>query len=130
MIACTNIPNLFVLPAGPVTLPEDTELLVSNYRSLIESWRGQFDHIIVDTPPVLPVTDAVRMSVEADSVILVMRAGQTARDAFLRAQDALARVNAPLAGFVLNGVQLDSSEFRYYTSYYGEDQPKRLRAVT
>jgi capsular exopolysaccharide synthesis family protein len=130
MIACTNIPNLFVLPAGPVTLPEDTELLVSKFKGLIEGWRGQFDHIIVDTPPVLPVADAIRMSVESDAVILVMRAGQTARDAFLRAQESLARVKAPLAGFVLNGVQLESREFRYYTSYYGEEHPKRLSAGT
>jgi capsular exopolysaccharide synthesis family protein len=128
IIACTNVPNLFVLPTGPVTLPEDTELLVSNFKELLQDWRGQFDHIIIDTPPVLPVADTVRMSVEADSVILVMRAGQTARDAFLRAQDLLRTVSARLAGFVLNGVQINSSEFRYYTSYYGHDQPKRLRA--
>jgi capsular exopolysaccharide synthesis family protein len=126
VIACANVPNLFVLPAGSVSLPEDTELLVSNFKDLVEGWRRQFDHVIIDTPPVLPVADALRMSVEADSVILVMRAGQTARDAFLRAQDSLLRVKAPLAGFVLNGVQLDSSAFRYYTSYHGEDQPKRL----
>ena len=128
VIACANVPNLFVLPAGPVTLPDDTELLVSNFKALVDNWRGQFDHVIIDTPPVLPVTDSVRMSVEADSVILVMRAGQTARDAFLRAQDSLLKVKAPLAGFVLNGVQLDSSAFRYYASYHSQDETKRLGA--
>lgn len=128
VIACANVPNLFVLPAGPVTLPDDTELLVSNFKALVDNWRGQFDHVIIDTPPVLPVSDSVRMSVEADSVILVMRAGQTARDAFLRAQDSLLKVKAPLAGFVLNGVQLDSSAFRYYASYHSQDETKRLGA--
>jgi capsular exopolysaccharide synthesis family protein len=126
IIACANVPNLFVLPTGPVTLPEDTELLVSRFKDLVEGWRARFDHVIIDTPPLLPVADGVRMAVEADSVVMVMRAGQTARDAFLRAQDLLLKVNAPLVGFVLNAVQLDSSEFQYYVSYYGQDQPKRL----
>jgi len=127
VIACANVPNLFVLPTGTVNLPEDAELLASNFKDLVDSWRGQFDHIVIDTPPVLPVADGVRMSVEADSVVLVVRAGQTARDAFVRAQDLLLKVNAPVSGFVLNAVQLDASEFRYYVSYYGQETSKRLQ---
>ena len=123
---CAKIPNLFILPAGPITLPDDTELLVSGFRDLVERWREQFDHIIIDTPPVLPMTDAVHMSVEADSVILVMRSGQIARDEFLCAQDLLLKVNARLLGFVLNGAGLSSSDFQYYYGYYGQDQSKRL----
>jgi Mrp family chromosome partitioning ATPase len=119
---------LFVLPAGPVSLPDDTELLVSDFKGLVENWRKQFDHIIIDTPPVLAMTDAVRMSVEADSVILVVRAGQLSKKDFLRAQDLLLKVNARLTGFVLNGADLSSSDFRYYYGYYGQDQPKTLGA--
>jgi len=126
LISCPDVPNLFVLPAGPINLSEDTALLVSSFKDLVERWRIQFDHIIIDTPPILAMTDAVRMSVEADSVILVIRAGQTAKKEFLRAQDLLLKVNARLTGFVLNGEQLDSSDFRYFYGYYGRDESKHL----
>jgi polysaccharide biosynthesis transport protein len=101
-------------------------LLVSGFKDLVERWREQFDHIVIDTPPVLAMTDAVRMSVDADSVILVIRAGQTTKDEFIRAQDLLLKVNAGLTGFVLNGAELDSSEFKHFYGYYGLDQPKHL----
>jgi capsular exopolysaccharide synthesis family protein len=126
VVACADVPNLYVLPAGPINLQEDTELLVSGFKDLVEGWREQFDHIIIDTPPVLAMTDAVRMSVEADSVILVIRSGQIGKDEFLRAQDVLLKVNARLTGFVLNGAELDSSDFRYFYGYYGREESKHL----
>jgi succinoglycan biosynthesis transport protein ExoP len=126
VVSCPDVPNLFVLPAGPINLSEDTELLVSSFKDLVDRWRIQFDHVIIDTPPVLAMTDAVRMSVEADSVILVVRAGQVAKKEFLRAQDLLLKVNARLTGFVLNGEDLNSPQFRNYYGYYNQDQPKRL----
>jgi polysaccharide biosynthesis transport protein len=129
VIRCTELPNLFILTAGTVSLPEDTELLVARFKNLLEGWRGQFDHIIVDTPPVLPLTDAVRMSVEADSVILVVRSGHIVKDAFLRAQDLLLKVNARLTGFVLNAAELSSADFRHYYGYYNQYEAKRPDAV-
>ena len=129
VIRCAELPNLFILTAGKVSLPEDTELLVARFKDLLEGWRGQFDHIIVDTPPVLPLTDAVRMSVEADSVILVVRSGHIVKDAFLRAQDLLLRVNAHLTGFVLNAAELSSSDFRHYYGYYSQHETNRPDAV-
>jgi capsular exopolysaccharide synthesis family protein len=128
VIGCAEIPNLLVMPAGPVNLPDDTELLVSGFKGLTECWREQFDHIIIDTPPVLAMTDAVRMSVEADSVILVVRAGQIAKNEFLQAQDLLLKVNARLTGFVLNGADLGSSDFQHYYGYYNQDAIKHLSA--
>ena len=118
VVSWANVPDLVILPAGPVILPDDTELLMWSFQDWVKRWREQFDHIIIDTPPVLPVADAIRMSVEADAVILVIRSGQTSRDDFLRAQDLLSKVNARLAGFVLNGANLDRSDFRNYYSQY------------
>src|SRR5216683_1862441 len=126
VVGCADVPNLYVLPAGPINLQEDTELLISGFKDLVERWREQFDHIIIDTPPVLAMTDAVRMSVEADSVILVIRSGLVGKDEFLRAQDVLLNVNARLTGFVLNGAELDSSDFRYFYGYYGREESKHL----
>jgi capsular exopolysaccharide synthesis family protein len=123
-----KLPNLTILPAGPVILPDDTELLVSRFKDLVDDWRVQFDHVIIDTPPVLPVNDAVRISVDMDSVVLVIRAGEITQDTFAHAQNSLVKVNARLMGFVLNGVQVDSSDFRYYHSYYGPTEPKRFTA--
>src|SRR4029077_2060957 len=59
VIGCPDLPNLFILPAGPIKLPEDAELLVYGFKNLVEDWRQRFDHIIVDPPPVLAMTDAV-----------------------------------------------------------------------
>ena len=73
------------------------------------------------------------MSVEADSVILVIRAGLVAKKEFLRAQELLLKVNARLTGFVLNGTELDSSDFQYFYGYYGhygQGQSKHLSAAT
>jgi succinoglycan biosynthesis transport protein ExoP len=126
VVGCADVPNLYILPAGPINLQEDTELLISGFKDLVERWREHFDHIIIDTPPVLAMTDAVRMSVEADSVILVIRSGQIAKDEFLRAQDVLLKVNARLTGFVMNGVELGSSDSRYFYGYYGQDHSKHL----
>jgi capsular exopolysaccharide synthesis family protein len=126
VVGCADVPNLYVLPAGPINLQEDTELLISGFKDLVERWREQFDHIIIDTPPLLAMTDAVRMSVEADSVILVIRSGLVGKDEFLRAQDVLLNVNARLTGFVLNGAELDSSDFRYFYGYYGRGESKHL----
>ena len=125
-ISLPRLPNLVILPAGPVVLPDDSELMMFKFKDLVAGWRKQFDYIIIDTPPVLPLADAVGMSVEADSVMLVIRSGKIAKETFLRAQDLLLKVNARLAGFVLNGVQLESSEFRYYHSYYTPEQTKSL----
>lgn len=128
VIGCSDIPNLFVLPAGPVDLPDDAELLASEFPPLLKEWREQFDHIIIDTPPVLAMTDAVRMSVEADSVVLVARAGHTTKKEFLRAQDLLLKVNARLTGFVLNNADLGTSDFRYYYGYYNRESAKAIGA--
>jgi capsular exopolysaccharide synthesis family protein len=121
------VPNLFILPAGSVILPDDTELLMWSFKDWVDRWRDQFDHIIIDSPPVLPVADAIRMSVEVDSVILVIRSGQIDRNAFLRAQDSLSNVNARVAGFVLNGAHLNLSEIESYSRYYGRSQTTSLR---
>jgi len=130
VIHCPDAANLTILPAGRINLPEDTELLMSGFKELLDRWREQFDNVIIDTPPVLPMSDALRMSVEADSVILVIRSGHSAKDAFLSAQDLLLKVNAHLTGFVLNCAELDSSIFRYHYGYYGKDQLKELEGGT
>src|SRR5216684_170002 len=100
------LPNLFIMPAGTPP-PNPAELLASsNMRDLIAELRQQFDHIVIDTPPTLSVTDAVVLSPRADATILVIRSGQTTKPALRRARDILMQVNAHVAGVLLNAVDL------------------------
>ena len=86
-------------------------------RALMESCRERYDYVIVDTPPILAVTDAVRLSSQADSVLLVIRAGQTPRDALARSCDLLNQATVPVLGIVVNGVSSRSAGANYYGYY-------------
>ncbi len=117
VIPSPQLPNLFVLPAGPPP-PHPAELLGSELmKSHLAEWRQRFDHILIDTPPTLSVTDAVLLSVEVDSVILVIRSGHTTKEALRRARYLLTQVNAHIMGVVVNAVNLQSPDLHYY--YYG-----------
>ena len=116
----TILPNLFIMPAGTPP-PNPAELLASsNMRDLIAELRQQFDHIVIDTPPTLSVTDAVVLSPRADASILVIRSGQTTKQALRRARDILMQVNAHVAGVLLNAVDLTSPDYYYYYEYQGK----------
>jgi polysaccharide biosynthesis transport protein len=125
-----EVPNLWILPAGPIP-PQPAELLGSTVmKDHIARWRNEFDHVIIDTPPCLSVTDAVLLSPEADRVILVARAGQTTKPALRRACDLLLQVNARVMGIVLNAFNVHSAHGYYYYGgrysnyYYHEDSPE------
>lgn len=114
------LPNLYILPAGTPP-PNPAELLASsNMRDALSQLREQYDHIVVDTPPSLSVTDAVVLSQRADAVVLVIRCGQTTRQALRRSRDILARVNAKVVGVLLNAVDLSSPDYYYYYEYQGK----------
>jgi capsular exopolysaccharide synthesis family protein len=113
------IPSLDVLPSGALP-PNPSELLGSEaMRRLLEELRSHWDNVIFDTPPVLAVTDAAVLGSGSDAVILVLRAGQTEEAAAQRALEQLSRVQARVAGAVLNGVQ--QTRDRYYHYYYRQD---------
>ncbi len=112
-----QLANLFVLPSGTPP-PNPAELLASgNMRSMLAQLREQYDHIVIDTPPTLSVTDAVVLSTRADAVVLVIRSGQTTKTALRRARDLLMQVNARVCGVLLNAVNLASPDYYYYYEY-------------
>ncbi|MGB9199582.1 MAG: polysaccharide biosynthesis tyrosine autokinase [Terriglobales bacterium] len=120
VVASPVLPNLFVLPAGSPP-PNPAELLASsNMRELLTELREQYDHIVIDTPPTLSVTDAVVLSPRADATILVIRSGQTTKQALRRSRDILMQVNAHVAGVLLNAVDLTSPDYYYYYEYQGK----------
>jgi polysaccharide biosynthesis transport protein len=114
------LPNLYVLPAGTPP-PNPAELLAStNMRDVLAQLREEYDHVVVDTPPSLSVTDAVVLSPRADAVVLVIRSGHTTKQALRRARDILAQVNAKVVGVLLNAVDLSSPDYYYYYEYQGK----------
>ena len=111
--------NLHVLAAG--SLPHNPAELLSGpaARQLFAALRQQFSLILIDSPPVLPVTDAVVLSKEADATLLVVAAGQTKGADLQRAAEKLAQVNATMVGTVLNQVTRQNGYGHGYGNGYG-----------
>jgi capsular exopolysaccharide synthesis family protein len=112
------VPNLWVLPAGPMP-PNPADLVHSEaFGRLLETLKQRFDRIVVDSPPVCIVTDAVVLSTRLDATVLVLRARRTRRDAARRALRALRDVGGNVAGFVLNAVtRSEQYQYSYYRPY-------------
>jgi len=109
------IPNLSAIPTGP--LPPNPADLLSSHKlaDAIQELRSKHKFIVIDSPPIMAATDAVILSVLADGVLLVVRSGETPKEAFSRTRDLLASVKCRMLGVVLNAV--DSSAPDYYYSY-------------
>jgi succinoglycan biosynthesis transport protein ExoP len=120
IIPSTILPELFILPAGTPP-PNPAELLASaKMKNVLEELRKQYDHIVIDSPPTLSVTDAVVMSTGADAVVLVIRSGHTTKPALRRARDILMQVNARVCGVLVNAVDLSSPDYYYHYEYQGK----------
>ncbi|MEJ2010025.1 MAG: polysaccharide biosynthesis tyrosine autokinase [Acidobacteriota bacterium] len=121
-----DLPNLWFLSAGPQP-PNPADLLSSRaMEELLASLRGRFDHLVVDTPPVLMVTDATVLSPFVDGVILVTESQVTGRAALARTHRILEGSRAKIIGCVLNKLDLRhdgyyGSYYRYYGRYYSQD---------
>ena len=115
-----ELPTLTLLPAGPVP-PDPAELLDSaRMRCLIQVWRTQFDLVILDGPPALPVTDALALAGMADTTILVARCGLTERSSLRRACQLLEQhIDSRHLRVVLNGVKPGSYAFANYYGFAG-----------
>ena len=120
IIPSTILLELFILPAGTPP-PNPAELLASaKMKNVLAELRKQYDHIVIDSPPTLSVTDAVVMSTDADAVVLVIRSGHTTKPALRRARDILLQVNARVCGVLVNAVDLSSPDYYYHYEYQGK----------
>jgi polysaccharide biosynthesis transport protein len=113
-----SVPNLSAIPTGP--LPPNPADLLSSHRlaDAIAQLRSKFKFIVIDTPPVMAATDAVILSVQADGVLLVVRSGETPKEAFTRTRDLLVSVKCRLLGVVLNAVNSNAPDYYYSYRYY------------
>lgn len=120
----TAVEGLTVLTSGPIP-PNPAELLGSQRMvKLLAELEERFDMVLVDTPPVLAVTDAAVLAPKVGGVLLVTRAGTVARQEVLRAKVALENVKAKLLGVVLGAVKQESRQ-GYYYSYESAENGKR-----
>jgi capsular exopolysaccharide synthesis family protein len=114
-----EVPGLTFLPAGAPS-PCPSELLGSQRMiEMIERWRQQFAYVVIDTPPVLPVTDAVVLSPHADAVIVVVRFGVTNQQSIVRTIRALRDVQAKGVGVLVNAMDVRSPDYYHYSGSYG-----------
>jgi capsular exopolysaccharide synthesis family protein len=122
VVKATDIPNLFLLPCGPLP-PNPAELLMSKRFETVLAELGQrYDRIILDSPP-LPYTDAVVLSKLTDGVIMVVRAGKTIRDDLRRSVRTFSEVGGTVLGTIVNELDRRDGSYYYYSYYgYGENQ--------
>ena len=118
VIRTTEIPNLFVLPCGPLP-PNPAEILMTQrFQTVLAELATRFDRIILDSPPINVVTDAVVLSKQTDGVILVAHADKTLRDELKRAAKQIKGVKGRMYGVIVNAIEPDQRS-GYYYSYYG-----------
>src|SRR5229473_1163136 len=117
-----SIPNLSAIPTGP--LPPNPADLLSSHKlaDAIAELRTKFKFIVFDSPPIMAATDAVILSVQADGVLLVVRSGETPKEAFVRTRDLLLSVKCRLLGVVLNAVDSSAPDYYYSYRYYPYSQ--------
>lgn len=117
----TDVPNLSIIPAGPIP-PNPAELFHSEkFAAFLRQVTAAYDRVVIDSPPVVTVTDATVLSTLVDGVVLVVRAYSTQREFARHAIRAVRDVGGKLVGVVLNAVNLDRHEYKYHYYYYRRD---------
>jgi len=115
VIKKTDISNLFIITSGK-SPPNPSELLSSSkFNDLLKDCRSPFSHIIIDSPPILPFTDAQLLADKVDRVILVVKGADTPREAVMMGKEKLD--NAKIVGVVLNNLDV-IEHHHYYRHYY------------
>lgn len=121
--------KLFIMTAGNIP-PNPAEMLSSNkLKNFLQKISQQFDTVIIDSPPVMAVTDAQILSTITDGVILVVNSGETEKSMALKAKESLMKVNANILGVVLNRFKSENGKnygYGYYY-YYHEDEKGKVK---
>jgi len=118
---CQNLPNLKVITSGPIP-PNPAELLSSNeMKNLLHFLKGNFKHVVIDSPPSVFFTDAAVLSMIVDGVVLVTLAGKSSIHLTRRFKQRLGSIGARIYGVVLNGIKSSSVEYSYYGYGYAND---------
>lgn len=118
----TDVPGLAILACGPIP-PNPSELLhTGQFHQLLAELAKDYDHLILDSPPMAVVTDAAILAPQVDGTILIIHTQRTTRDALRSALRQLRDVSGHLVGGILNNVDLSSQRYGYSSSYYYRDE--------
>ena len=126
IMASPGLDNLHILESGPIPANPSELLSTPAMAQFLSEVREEYDVVLIDTPPVLPVTDSAIVAAQVDGVILVYQAGKVGRLVLKRAKAHLESARAKVWGVVLNDVQTEIAGYaytHYYTHYYGEETP-------
>jgi tyrosine-protein kinase Etk/Wzc len=124
IMAAPGLDNLHIIEAGPIPANPSELLSTAAMAGFLRAVRDEYDVVLIDTPPVLPVTDSAIVSAQADGVILVYQAGKVGRLVLKRAKVHVENVGGKVWGVVLNDVRTEIAGYaytHYYTHYYGEE---------
>lgn len=127
VVVQTPVENLYFLPSG--ILPADSAGILNSQRmsELIEDVKSRFDLVLIDSPPILGVSDASVLANEADMTIIVVQHRKLPRHMLLRVKQAVENVGGKVLGVVLNNVDVRSdNQYSYYTSYYTYYSPSNI----
>jgi succinoglycan biosynthesis transport protein ExoP len=120
IVKISNIPGLFVMPSGPAS-PNPSALLASDTMTRFMQFAvAKFDHVILDTPPVGPVADALIIGNQCDGSVIIVKGGVTPREQVARTRDKLERSNVRILGVLINKLEEDTPGYGKYYSYYGK----------
>lgn len=118
LIQTSDIQNLDIITSGPIP-PNPAELLGSyRFHELIHTLSNLYNFIVIDTPPVLGISDPLIVSQQTDGVIIVVKSGETPKEATLETRRLLQSVNAKILGVVLNSIKQSAMRYGYYYNYY------------
>jgi capsular exopolysaccharide synthesis family protein len=130
VVVRTPIENLYFLPSG--LLPADSAGILNSQRmsELITDVKSRFDLVLIDSPPILGVSDASVLSNEADLTLIVVQHRKLPRHMLMRVKQTVENVGGRVIGVVLNNVDVRSdSQYQYYTSYYTYYSPNNQPAI-
>ena len=122
----TDVANLTVLPAGPEVVNPSEMLNSDAFARILKQFKNDYDRVIIDSPPVMPVSDSRIIGAQTDVTLLVVRANKSTRRASQQARDGLLSVNSALFGVIVNDVSKSDGKYGYYSghgyygSYYGK----------
>ncbi|MFW6237392.1 MAG: polysaccharide biosynthesis tyrosine autokinase, partial [Desulfosudaceae bacterium] len=119
-----ELPHLHIMPAGPVPHNPSELLISSRLETTLQEMRETYDYVIIDSPPMMNVTDANLISKVVDQTLLVIRSGVSTYESLRRGEKMLATINARTLGYVINAVD-DRKEggyhyYNYYSGYYAD----------
>jgi Mrp family chromosome partitioning ATPase/cell division protein FtsN len=128
IMAAPGLDNLHIIESGPIPANPSELLSSPAMATFLREVREEYDVVLIDTPPVLPVTDSAIVAGQADGVVLVYQAGKVGRLVLKRAKAHIESARGTVLGVVLNDVQSEIAGYtyaHYYTHYYGEESAAR-----